>query len=458
MTEKNLLSLDRLIVTNYRCFEQCEIGFHPELTVIVAENGHGKTAFLDAIGIAFGLFVETILNTGNSNGFESSDVHISPEGKTVLPTHFQATGCVVGQTNTWSRTLHRCSDRARSTTKDAEWVRRIASAHRAKVESFVEGDGKEIPILPLIAFYGTGRLWSSHRQSKEKRKNVISGNSRFSGYTDCLSSSSSFKDMALWFENKMNEVRDPRFAQTLQKNLLLLSAIKETVRIVLEPTGWCDLDWDYDANTMVVTHPTIGTLPITALSDGVRNMVALVADVARRCACLNPHFNDSVARQTPGILLIDEVDMHLHPRWQQLIVSRLQKAFPSMQMVMTTHSPHVLSAVDKDSIRVISLREGAVFVTIPIVQTKGVESADILARIMGVDPIPQIEEASWVIRYQALIQQNLFDSEDAKILRTKIEHHFGDRHPILLDCDRMIRLERFKSKLPSTPEAGGRQE
>ena len=77
---------------------------------------------------------------------------------------------------------------------------------------------------------------------------------------------------------------------------------------------------------------------ISILSDGVRNMIALVADIARRCASLNPHLNEAAARLTPGVLLIDEVDMHLHPRWQQLVVGLLQNAFPAMQMILSTHS------------------------------------------------------------------------------------------------------------------------
>ena len=64
----------------------------------------------------------------------------------------------------------------------------------------------------------------------------------------------------------------------------------------------------------MVKHPKYGRLPLSALSDGVRNMIGLIADIAHRCARLNPHLSEDVARQTPGVLLIDEVDMHLHPR------------------------------------------------------------------------------------------------------------------------------------------------
>ena len=96
----------------------------------------------------------------------------------------------------------------------------------------------------------------------------------------------------------------------------------------------------------MVEHPEYGRLPLSSLSDGVRNMIALIADIAHRCARLNPHLSEEAARQTPGVLLIDEVDMHLHPRWQQLVVDLLRKAFPSLQIILSTHSPHVLSTVE----------------------------------------------------------------------------------------------------------------
>jgi predicted ATP-binding protein involved in virulence len=120
-------------------------------------------------------------------------------------------------------------------------------------------------------------------------------------------------------------------------------------------------------------------------------------------------------------------------------------------MIVSTHSPHVLSTVDKESIRVIRLQDGQGLIETPGLQTRGVESADILASIMSVDPIPHVEEAQWLSNYRALIQQHLFETTEAKALRTQLEEHFGSEHPVIVECDRMIRLERFKQTLPSPP-------
>ena len=263
-------------------------------------------------------------------------------------------------------------------------------------------------------------------------------------------------DLVVWYGSTARKTRDPRFSTELSKNLSQLRSVIEATKIVLEPTGWNQLDWDYDGNYLVVEHCTQGRLPLSALSDGVRNTVALVADIARRCACLNPHLGEDAARKTPGVLLIDEVDMHLHPGWQQQVIELLCRAFQSMQIVLSTHSPHVLSTVERKSIRRIHLHDGDGILETPQFQTRGVESADVLAAIMGVDPIPHIEEAQWLSNYRALIQQHLLQTPEADALRPRLEAHFGIHHPVILECDRIIRLERFRQSLPATsnPERG----
>ena len=450
MTSKALLRVDRLRLRNFRCFAEFAIELHPELTVLVAENGRGKTAVLDALGVALGPFVDTVAGTGQFRGFDRTDIRLVRGNDGVmepaLPTEFFADGYVGGQQLHWSRALSGYGLRARTSSKDVESLRQAAQQIRASADSTATEQSAARTILPLVAFYGTGRLWSEHRLTEGKRQYAVASDGRMSGYADCLSSSSSFKGMVAWYENKMNEARDPRFKNDLALTLSLVTVVNEAARSVLAPTGWCELDWDFEKQTLIVGHPDYGRLPLSALSDGVRNMVALIADIARRCASLNPHLSDAAARLTPGVLLIDEVDMHLHPRWQQLIVALLREAFPALQIILTTHSPHVLSTVDKGSIRVIRLEHGQGLVDTPFLQTRGVESADVLASIMGVDPVPQIEEARLLSQYRALIEDGAADGVDGQSLRSTLVTHFGESHPLMLDCDRLIRFQKFKLK------------
>jgi predicted ATP-binding protein involved in virulence len=173
-------------------------------------------------------------------------------------------------------------------------------------------------------------------------------------------------------------------------------------------------------------------------------MLALVADVARRCANLNPQLSDRAAIETPGVLIVDEVDMHLHPRWQQQVLGLLQSAFPALQIIVSTHSPHVLSTVDKSSIRVFHIDGDDTRIETPLIQTRGVESADVLASVMGVDPVPQTEESSDLNAYRALIEDGKADTPEATSLRERLVAHFGATHPLILESDRLLRFQRFR--------------
>ena len=175
-------------------------------------------------------------------------------------------------------------------------------------------------------------------------------------------------------------------------------------------------------------------------------MIGLVADLAHRAALLNPHLGRQASRETSGIVLIDEVDMHLHPEWQQQVLPLLLEAFPLVQFLVTTHSPQVISTVDRRSLRVFRRSDdGAWAAETPHGQTRGVESADVLAAVMGVDPIPQVEEAGWLADYRAIIGDGDPTSDEAGELRKKLCDHFGPDHPVMLDCDRLLRFRAFRS-------------
>lgn len=194
-----------------------------------------------------------------------------------------------------------------------------------------------------------------------------------------------------------------------------------------------------------IEHPSRGRLPLQFLSDGIQNMVALVADLAYRCVVLNPHLGEAAARETCGVVLIDEIDMHLHPRWQQVVVELIRKAFPKIQFIVTTHSPQVLSTVGNESIRLIRLDGAAASVTKPRYQTRGIESADILARLMDVDPVPQVEEARWLSEYRALLQLSKQQSPEAAELWEKIVSHFGADNPVLSEIAVLRRFQEFRA-------------
>jgi predicted ATP-binding protein involved in virulence len=225
----------------------------------------------------------------------------------------------------------------------------------------------------------------------------------------------------------------------------LLAAVNQAVNNVLErETGWRELFWDREGRQLVLQHPVHGQLPLDFLSDGVRTTVALVADAAHRCARLNPHLGENAAKETPGLLLVDEVDLHLHPEWQQSIVRMLRTAFPRLQLVLTTHSPQVLSTVEAHSIREIGIHDGTGEVSIPPIQTQGVGSEDVMASVMHVDSRPDLPQTQWLSEYRALVHAGEHESAAGKSLWARLVEHFGPEHPVMIDIDTFRRLQDFK--------------
>jgi len=181
------------------------------------------------------------------------------------------------------------------------------------------------------------------------------------------------------------------------------------------------------------------------LSDGVRNAVAMVADLAYRAAKLNPHLGVEAAREARGIVMIDEVDMFLHPSWQQTILPSLRKAFPYIQFVVTTHSPQVLTTVQRNNVRSLErTAEGVWRAAAPEREIVGVESAVTLNDVMLVNPIPPVEQARWLADYTAMIESGTHETERGRKLRGELEATYGSRHPLMLDADRLIRFQAFK--------------
>jgi predicted ATP-binding protein involved in virulence len=431
------LRLDKLSLTNFRCFAHCEVEFHPRLTVLVAENGSGKTAVLDAAGTALSVFVNTLYPSERVRRIERDDVRLIPgQGRSMspcLPTEYEAQASVKGGGVTWKSAVRTYGSKVRPST-----------LHLGPMKVAALPFITDTAVLPLIAYYGTGRLWSEQRQTEYRRSSVTNVADRVAGYADCLTPSSSFKGISSWFEHRFRQTASPSFRESLQANLAMIEGVKAATDTVLQPTGWSSLRWDDELHTLTAQHETRGELPLSMLSDGVRTMLALVADVARRCASLNPQLSDRAAIETPGILIVDEVDMHLHPRWQQQVLGLLQDAFPALQIIVSTHSPHVLSTVDKSSIRVLHISNGEVVIETPQIQTRGVESADVLATVMDVDPVPQLEESAALSAYRKLIEAGDAEGEEASVLRKRLSAHYGESHPVMLEADRLIRFQRFR--------------
>lgn len=462
------IRLDRLRLQNFRCFREIEITFDPQLTVIVAPNGGGKTAILDSVAICWRLFVDTMLTKAGSTGFDHSDIRLdlspSQTMEPLLPTSLTASGFLEPDNDSvldfslpkeWTRQLNSNQPRAKTSIAEAAVLKQFAERLREELQNEVTSKGGKSPIFPLVAYYGTGRLFGVHKLTQRKKEQANRPTSRYNGYEDCLTSSSRYKFFVDWFERFSRDAQDESTSgkKSHHQPQLKLHAVKSAVDFVLRPSGWHDLRWDFAQGLITADHATHGCLPVDALSDGVRNMIGLVADIAHRAVRLNPQFGADAAKLTPGVVLIDEVDMHLHPEWQQLVLGALQDAFPCIQFIVTTHSPQVLTTVKRENIRILGKNQlGEWEALLPPQEIKGVDSAVALNDVMNVNPIPPVKEAQWLADYTAKIETGSHENEEGSTLRDKLLALYGPTHPVILDIDRLIRFQAFKLRKDSQPK------
>ena len=438
----NLLKINKLYLDNYRCFKDFTIDFDEQLTVLVATNGKGKTAILDAIAVAFGTFVNS---TGLARGsvFHRSDVQKikARETKTnemeeVYPLVLEANGVINNEVTHWSRELHK--PKGATTTKDTKPLIQYGQDIRKKVVQKVD------EILPLISYYGTGRLWGLKKITLNKKQHETS---RLSGYIDCLDPLSSYKSFESWYvdiclaelELKIEEIEKNNLDISNNEFTVIRKSIQQAVNHIVEKnTGWKDIVYKKRAETIVAQNETFGELSLMQLSDGIRNMIGLVADIAYRAVKLNPHL-ENAPKQTPGIVLIDEVDMHLHPKWQQTVLTDLTKAFPNIQFIVTTHSPQVLSTVKKEQIRIL----GDNVVSTPSTHSFGEDSSVLLAELMNVSPLPPLEIVEKRKEYQRLIEDREYESPRAKQLQKELIENYGENSEFIIQTEMLIR--RFEA-------------
>ncbi|MEH6999915.1 MAG: AAA family ATPase [Limnobacter sp.] len=449
--------IQKLRLRDYRCFESIDIDFHKQLTVLVASNGAGKTSILDAIAVAFGPYVGAF-DESVGKGFESSDIRLTRVRNTktnemeyaALGVGLEATGVIpysqmdlgFGEelfSVSWERSL--AGPNKKTTIKDAKQLIDAAK----KFQSAVRTSGSNVT-LPLLAYYGTGRLW----QQKNLTQATLLGKSRTIGYTNCLEPGSSYRSFVAWFkywsENAFNErykANESGLVYEPTEFDHFIEAVSGAVNICLEPAEWKNISYSPSRKELVVDHDQHGQLPVSLLSDGIRNMIGMVADIAFRATKLNPHLGAAAAKKTDGVVLIDEVDMHLHPKWQQCVLQSLMSAFPCMQFIVSTHSPQVLSTVSRENIRVIGPDIcGETIAVPPLAMTYGEPSGDVMYSVMDVDPQPPVKEKVDLMRLTELVDQGDYQSVHATQLMQSLLTSLGDKHPQLLKLQRSIQRQK----------------
>ncbi len=404
------MRLKRVEIENFRLIERLELDLHPRMNVLIGANAAGKTTVLEAV--AFSLDYALVAEGGVAEEhFSQVDLRRS-SGST--STSFSVV--LVDQTlRNWS----------------VDYSQNGARSHGDLVE--VRGS------LPLAILYGTDRVVV--RDLTGGRKPSLPTGRRTDAWNDAFTSHLTFAAFQQWFEQQsIAESLEHSRRKSFDIELPTLKAVRDAVRTMIP--GCTDLRLAGNPPRIQATMDrgdgSTEDVDFTEMSDGYRTLLAVVADIARRMVQANPH----QGLQSEALVMIDEIDLHLHPKWQQVVLASLLKAFPNAQFLVTTHSPQIIATADPEHL-ICLVRDGDGLSAVRPDSTYGALPDRILEDVMGLAHARPPEAAEKLGRYLELIALDQGEAAEALGLRAWLNDKFRGQEPELVRADLEIRRRKL---------------
>lgn len=483
----NPMHLKKVTLNNFRCFEHLEVPLHPRLTVLVAENGGGKTSILDAIAIGLSPVMRYLSSAEQrleGPGIKDADFRLmsepSPRTKSE-PNFLDKLGVSPPLSNQDSKSGRVVKgDYAQVVIETVDGMvwdnwRPVSQGKQpdtkygqSKVSgycsSILQSFTAEPKLFPVFAYYGAKRGWIT--VPERLRASKVDYSSPSSALLGALESLSDFAEMLKWFdlasasESRAKDEKDPKDFKPSPE----LEAIRNTLKSLLGG-DYHSPRFNHQHKFVVQSRTGPQDLQVIQLSQGYQSMLALGMDFARRLALANGHLTvnssepnwEAALKNTkdmtpaeikslpergplwaPAVMLVDEIDLHLHPSWQNRVLGDLMKAFPGTQFIVTSHSPQILSTVPQESI--VILKGGKIHSSPP--GTDGAEVQRILEDVFGVPRRPITPMSEMLDDYLRLVNLRQWDSDRALELRRNLEEWSAGQEPSLLDAD--LQIENLK--------------
>lgn len=325
--------LKKIHMENYKAIEKLDIDLKSGVNLLIGDNGAGKTSVLEGIAVALGGLFVNVAGVSTKN-IVKDDVrmNIKPMGDSSTTIEYcepVLTGCTLCVTEEQDFTWNRIKEEVSATHTKIDdknvcvWMKKLTN--------------NSDTTLPLISFQSAARAWKVRRGDfgTELKKKL---DDRRCGYIGCLDSSMDVKSIQQWCL-KQEVVRSNKGTvreYEMFKNIVA-SFMKEINELTMVPSIYYSPQFDE-----LVYKEDKTEMPISKLSAGYQSLLWMIMDLAYRVCMLNPELESK--DQIMGIVLIDEIDLHLHPKWQWNVTDALRKTFASVQFIIATHSPIVISA------------------------------------------------------------------------------------------------------------------
>lgn len=396
-----------LKVANLRGVAAAEFRFQPGFNLVIGVNGVGKTTMLDALSVCLSNIVSSVNRLRTPvKSFTDEDIRL---GASVLDVE-----CGFSlESREYSFVVHRPREKTAAQEQKAGMPREQVHDTPAKADFLGSppppASGKEPLGRPLAVLFSTNRAVPSERAPRTTK----SGGGIAPAYADAFASRElRLSEFADWLRVQA------ALRQERQSGNRVLESIQEAVSRFLPGYRNLHLGGE-EARSLLIEHEG-AVVPVRQLSDGERGSLTLVLDLSRRLAQANPKMADPSA-EAEAVVLIDEIDLHLHPKWQRQIVRNLISTFSRCQFITTTHSPQVIGEVEHSRIQIIA--DGQVYSP---THSFGVDSSRVLEEIMNATS--RAEEVQALLS-QISAEVGVQRFEQARQLVARLREQLGENDP-----------------------------
>lgn len=391
------MKIDRLRLTNFKSMDYAELQLDGKCTILFGVNGTGKTSVLKSINLLYANIINRIVNRKELKQSYALSLEDIQYGKS--ETRIEAEFAIEDAMIPYHRAMIRKTGRR---IHDAEHLKSIVTSFQ---EKYINDEHQEN--IPVFVNYGTNRLvLDVPLRIRTKHEFDI-----YSAFHKAIENRIDFRTFFEWFrgqEDYENECKIERSdldykdksLEAVKKAMLVMMDNCTNLRVARKPR----LEMRVDKNGI--------SLNLTQLSDGEKCTMALFGDLARRLTIANPTLDDPLLGE--GVVLIDEVELHMHPSWQRQVLKKLQQTFPNIQFIITTHSPIVLNEVD-DNFKVYFLQNnGSANKLTEFSRMDGFDANYILEEFMGTKSTNAKTEALINDIYR-LIDEKRYEEAEEKV-------------------------------------------
>jgi len=425
------MQISQLTLTHYRGVSSLPLALHQRMNVFVGMNGAGKSSVLDAAAVLLSWMVNRIKHTGASGRpIAEQDIRNGESATNLKITCIYRDGDF-----TWNLTKTRKGHSNREFVSTLVALTEVANQLRSDIS---KANGQIN--LPLFAYYPVNRaVLDIPLRIRERHSFDL-----LSAYDESLASGASFRRFFEWFrerEDLENENRkyidDPLKPEGFKFPDPHLEAVRRALSQFMPEFSQLTVR----RNPLRMEVQKSGKrLTVNQLSDGEKCLMAMIGDLARRLAIANP------LRENPlegdGVVLIDEIDLHLHPSWQRMVVPRLMATFPNCQFLISTHSPHVITHAQPENLFLLSVTDVGIIANQPG-ESYGKTVDRILEDLMGLDTTRPDNVAIELDHIYDELDLGRLDT--AKLLITKLKHRIGE-DPALVRASVLIKRKELIRK------------